>query len=278
MGKTQISKDVFTEIIIRATQVLHSFVDRSAGLRKEPIRIGRVAIALQIAGVNHRLLEHIVNNLSNTQFEDGGWSDSEEAAWVAGFIERVRGKGNPAVSQAIQWLKSNRLIGGGWGRHPRDRARIPTTALVLTLLPEAGCDEDYEWISREWGKDLAGPVQLSYKAGFYLLAAPKPAIQGDSELIDRTICHLAQDQNNDGGFGPWRDHPIGSDPWSTGVVLWGFAKWIDRADPDVIERALHWLRITQLPSGYWRYHYLDEGTSYALIGAVSVMRAMASRR
>ena len=40
------------------------------------------------------------------------------------------------------------------------------------------------------------------------------------------------------------------------------------------DKALDWLERTQLPSGYWPYHYLDEGTSYALIGAVSALKAL----
>jgi len=95
--------------------------------------------------------------------------------------------------------------------------------------------------------------------------------------VFRTIEHLAKDQNEDGGFGPWKEHPIGSDPWSTGVVLWGLSRWIENVDPVVIEKALDWLRKTQLPSGYWPYHYLDDGTSLALIGAVSAMKALATK-
>ena len=218
------------------------------------------------------------NQCLRNQLSDGGWSDPEETAWAANIISCIRQDDGFSVLVANRWLKANRFNGGGWGKHSRDCARIPTTALVLTLVPEAGCDDDYMWVAQEWAKDLSGSVQLSYKAGFYLLVAGHPSIQGDSILIDRTIRHLIDDQNEDGGFAPWKNHPIGSDPWSTGVVLWGLSKWIDRIDPAVIDRALHWLEVTQLPSGYWPYHYLDEGTSYALIGAVSAMRAMASRK
>lgn len=246
----------------------------------EPIRVARSGWAVIHAGTNSgaHFWGIVENSIKTSQFSDGGWSDAEETAWAASVILHLRGKDDPLVLTAIQWLKSNCLYCGGWGKHTRDRARIPTTALVLTLLPEAGKDVDYKWVAQEWAKDLAGSVQLSYKAGFYLLVAGHASIQGDSGLIDRTIRHLIDDQNDDGGFAPWKNHPIGSDPWSTGVVLWGLSKWIDRVEPAVIERALHWLEVTQLPSGYWPYHYLDEGTSYALIGAVSAMRAMASRK
>jgi hypothetical protein len=266
-------------LLIRTVQALQLFIGDSTDPPREPIRRGHAAVALLFAGAKHTAtFDHVLIYFSKTQFKDGGWADPEETAWAAGFISLTKGGNVPSISAAIQWLKANRLDGGGWGRHSRDRARIPTTALVLSLVPEAGSDEDYELVAREWAKDLKGSVQLSYKAGFYLLVAGHASIQGDSELIDRTIRHLINDQNDDGGFAPWKNHPIGSDPWSTGVVLWGLSKWIDRVDPAVIERALHWLEVTQLPSGYWPYHYLDEGTSYALIGAVSAMRAMASRK
>jgi hypothetical protein len=267
------------EFLIKSIKSIIQFLGKSIDESLEPLRIGRSGNAVILSGSGGGdLLERVLHSLKNCQLPDGGWADPEETAWAAGFISQVKGRDDSGVAAAIQWLKSNRLNGGGWGKHSRDRARIPTTVLVLTLVPEAGSDEDYKWVAHEWAKDLSGSVQLSYKAGFYLLVAGHASIQGDSELIDRTIRHLIDDQNDDGGFAPWKSHPVGSDPWSTGIVLWGLSKWIDRVDPAVIERALHWLEVTQLPSGYWPYHYLDEGTSYALIGAVSAMRAMASRK
>lgn len=245
----------------------------------EPIRIVQVGWSLLFAGCspNNSLFIKVSDYLIKEQFADGGWSDSETSAYAIAILSEVSGKNHKIVKDANKWLKTYRQSDIGWGQHPRDHARIPITSLVLTLAPEAGSSEDYIWVAQEWAKDLSGSVQLSYKAGFYLLVAGHPIIKGNAALIDRTIRYLADDQNDDGGFGPWKNHPIGSDPWSTGVVLWGLSKWIDRVDPTVIERALHWLEVTQLPSGYWPYHYLDEGTSYALIGAVSAMRALASR-
>jgi hypothetical protein len=128
-------------------------------------------------------------------------------------------------------------------------------------------------VRREWERDLDSPIKLSYKGAFYLLSEATENCHNIDLPID-TLGHLEQDQNDDGGFGPWKNHPIGSDPWSTGVVLWGLSKWIDKVNPDVVERALRWLEKTQLPSGYWPYHYLDEGTSYALIGAASAIKAL----
>lgn len=259
--------------------ILTEFIKQAIAKELEIVRVARTGYAIVNTSAIHHFgtIEETITYAIRTQKKDGGWIDPEETAWAAGLISQVKGGDDFGVSVAIQWLNSNRLTGGGWGKHSRDRARIPTTALVLNLLPEAGSDEDYMWVAQEWAKDLLGSVQLSYKAGFYLLVADHRSIQGDSGLVDRTIKHLINDQNDDGGFAPWKNHPIGSDPWSTGVVLWGLSKWIDRIDTVVIEKALQWLEVTQLPSGYWPYHYLDEGSSYALIGAVSAMRAMASR-
>jgi hypothetical protein len=267
------------EFLLKTIKSISNYIDMSMNESTEVIRLARSIDALYLSGINRgKPTEKMANFLVQTQSIDGGWTDPEETAWAAGCLNQTKIGNELPISGAVQWLKSNSLNGGGWGKHSRDRARIPTTALVLTLVPEAGSVEDYLWVAQEWAKDLSGSVQLSYKAGFYLLVAGHPSIQGDSILIDRTIKHLIDDQNEDGGFAPWKNHPIGSDPWSTGVVLWGLSKWIDRIDPAVIDKALHWLEVTQLPCGYWPYHYLDEGTSYALIGAVSAMRAMASRK
>ena len=59
-------------------------------------------------------------------------------------------------------------------------------------------------------------------------------------------------------------------------TLGAFSMGGQDTDPAVINRALAWLERTQLPNGYWPYHYLDDGTSLALIGAVDAMKALAA--
>jgi hypothetical protein len=140
-------------------------------------------------------------------------------------------------------------------------------------VPSVIKPDDITWLANEWQRDYEGHVRLSYKAGFFLLAMREGYA---NNLVGQTVEHLAKDQNEDGGFGPWRNHPIGSDPWSTGVVLWGLSRWIRIVDKAVINKAISWLEKTQLPSGYWPYHYLDDGTSLALIGAVAAMKALAN--
>jgi hypothetical protein len=261
-------------------EFLENFISRALKGEIEPLRLARVvATMLWVETIpNVCLLNKSSEFLRNTQLPDGGWSDPEETGWSLAALSKIDTGQKEAIQKGINWLNSDRHIGGGWGRHPRDQVRILTTALVLTLVPSVVVNADRKWVRQAWEKDLNSPVRLSYKGGFYLLTVKNENEEQIDPLVLSTIAYLADDQNEDGGFGPWRDHPIGSDPWSTGVVLWGLSKWIDNVDPIVIEKALAWLERTQLPSGYWPYHFLDEGTSYALIGAVAASRAMETRK
>jgi hypothetical protein len=261
--------------LAKASMALTSFV--MAGLLKyvEPIRLARAASSLIFCGSSPSLplFAQTIARLKSCRHNDGAWSDPEETAWAVRMMSSAIGLSGPLIDSAVQWLHAVRKISGGWGRHTRDQARIPTTGLISALVPNVIKPDDISWLANEWQHDFEGPVQLSYKAGFFLLAVPEGYADA---LTEQTIEHLSKDQNEDGGFGPWRNHPIGSDPWSTGVALWGLSRWITMVDKSVIHKALAWLERTQLPSGYWPYHYLDDGTSLALIGAVAAMKALAS--
>lgn len=258
------------KIVDLSVAALEAFASRIDVLELEEVRIARAAFALsQASGGKHSLCRRVADALSVSAHSDGGWSDPEETAWVTCLLSTHLGP--QAIKNPIKWLNSTRDKGGGWSRHLRDRVRIITTALVINLVPKVAAEADWDWLRNEWSRDFERPIKLSYKGGFYLLAEKTNV---GFSLPDVTIRFLENDQNDDGGFGPWKNHPIGSDPWSTGVVLWGLSRWIDRVDKKVVERALDWLEKTQLPSGYWPYHYLDEGTSYALIGAVSALKAL----
>lgn len=274
----QRNRQDFINRLALSGRIIKLFIQRATESDIEATRVARAYFALISLNDDQIMDAEATNMFLKIQRPDGGWSDPEETAWAVSVISQLEGEKEEAIKKAENWLNSVRYPGGGWGRHPRDQVRIPTTALVITLVPSVATDLDREWVRQAWEKDMASPVQLSYKGGFYLLTVDRETSDAADPLVTSTIAHLAEDQNDNGGFGPWKDHPIGSDPWSTGVVLWGLSKWIDRVDLQVIEKALDWLEKTQLPSGYWPYHYLDEGTSYALIGAVSAMRAMENRK
>ena len=253
---------------------LGQFIKQGIKRPLENSRIARSLCCLLISGVSPQSPQIIgaIEHILKLQHEDGGWSNSEDSAWSLYTLARVMLATN-ALESGCEWLRTVRHEDGGWGYHARDICRIPTTALVCELVPELADERAIDWISQEWEKNLKGPVQLSYKAGFFLLAAGNKKEWIDSDLVEKTIEYLSQDQNDDGGFAPWKNHPIGSDPWSTGVVLWGLSKWGDRVDKQIFKKALMWLRKSQLPCGIWPYHYLDDGASMAVLGIIGAQKA-----
>jgi hypothetical protein len=206
---------------------------------------------------------------------DGGWADVSETIWCLAFLKQA-GR-HDALAPGLRWLSGQRLEGGGWGRSARDVARIPMTALVLRFLAaEIGTEADWCSVERLWNEDLASAVQLTYKGGFFLLCQtgnPKPS----AELARRTIEYMEASQHEDGGFGPWRNHPIGSDPWTTGICVAGLCSHPDLVSRQVIGRAVGWLCRTQLSSGLWPCHFIDEGSAYAYWGLREAIHVLEAR-
>ena len=261
-------------VLSSAVAGLAGFVATSVARRLELVRIARVSCVLGYCGLSVTALSHraSVDYVVAAQRTDGGWSDPEETAWAVGLLKLRGDEYDVSIRAAIEWLEGVRMPGGGWGRHVRDQARIPVTTLVAVFVPEVVRAEDMQWLRKEWRKDFEGQVRLSYKGGFYLMAT---AGSGCDDLNKSTMLHLREGQNEDGGFGPWRDHPIGSDPWSTGIVLRGLVSHPEIADRHVVEKAVKWLAARQLPNGLWPYHYIEEGSAYAYWGLVEALKFLA---
>jgi len=266
-----------TDQIINLTCIwLGRFASESVTRLQDVKRISQSLKALIDAGVSLKndQFYQTGNCLLDKQRNDGGWTSSEETAWSIAVLKEVLQKEEDAIGRGCGYLDKTRHVSGGWGQTKIDIPRIPTTVLVCELVPELADKRAIDWISQEWEKDLESSVQLSYKAGFFLLAAGNKKEWIGSDLVEKTIEYLSQDQNDDGGFAPWKNHPTGSDPWSTGVVLWGLSKWGDRVDKQIFKKALMWLRKSQLPSGVWTYHYLDDGASMAVLGIVGAHKVL----
>ncbi|GAH00200.1 unnamed protein product, partial [marine sediment metagenome] len=178
------------------------------------------------------------------------------------------------LERGKQWLASVRKPCGAWGKTERDQPRVPVTGLISAVLPEVVERETLDWLADEWQHDLASDVQLTYKGAFFLLAQMHPQAPTKHDLMERTITLLRGEQEDDGGFSPWKGHPVGSDPWCTGVALWGLSGCASRVPAQTFERGVSWLQSRQLDNGMWPYHYLDEGTAMALIGAARALRSM----
>lgn len=239
------------------------------GLALRTCEAGRVARSAVLSGAAPW---QILSRVRASQRDDGGWVDNEDSVWCTALLVPER-PGTPETAAALDWLGQRRVPGGGWGRNPRDQARIPLTAAALRFVGESIAEpQDWRCLDGLWTADLDMDVQLTYKGGFYL--ACQVANAAPTDLVRRTYEYMHSQPNEDGGFGPWKGHPIGSDPWSTGVCLAGLARFPELADLKVVRRAVEWLVETQLPSGYWPYHFIDEGTAYAYWGLSEAVRLL----
>lgn len=261
-------------LVENAVNGLAYFLYSGLQQKLEPIRLARAGYALLASGCSVKgdfPGNNLASYLVETQREDGGWADVEETLWCLGYLATFGERYEDRSDSGKKWLASVRLPCGAWGKSERDQPRIPVTALISALVPEIVGSSALKWLANQWETDLASPTQLTYKGAFYLITQAHSQASSDQELTERTISHLNGEQEDDGGFGPWKGHPAGSDPWSTGVVLWGLSRVGELIPGYTVKRALSWLESRQLPNGLWPYHYLDDGAAMALIGISSVL-------
>jgi len=250
------------------------FVHTAIQQKLEPVRLARAGYALFTGGCSVRgnfLGNSLASYLITNQKSDGGWADTEETLWCLGYLATLGDRYEYQLSRGKDWLFKVRLPCGAWGKNERDQPRIPVTTLATVLTPEIIDTSTMAWLTNEWESDLTGSVQLTYKGAFFLLSTRHPIFSDTDELISRTLNYLLKEQEENGGYGPWKGHPLGSDPWSTGVVLWGLSQFQSRLPSEIVDKALSWFQSNQLPNGLWPYHYLDDGASMALIGISSVL-------
>jgi len=256
-------------LIESASVGLAHFLYSSLQQELEPIRLARAGYALLTSGCSvsgnfpgDNLSSYLVDN----QQKDGGWADVEETIWCLAYLSAFGERYQQEIINGQRWLASVQLPCGAWGKSERDQPRIPITALVIGLVPELANVSTLGWLANQWESDLDSPTQLTYKGAFSLLSQAHSQVLTNNHLMNRTVSYLINEQEEDGGFGPWKGHPVGSDPWSTGIVLWGLSRVGQLVTRHTVERALLWLQSKQLPNGLWPYHYIDDGTAMALIG------------
>jgi hypothetical protein len=261
-------------LVENAANGLAHFLYSGLQQKLEPSRLARAGYALLASGCSVKgdfPGDNLASYLVATQWGDGGWADVEETLWCLGYLNALGERYRAEIVNGHKWLASVQLPCGAWGKSSRDQPRIPVTTLASVFTPELVNTAALKWLANQWEADMDSPTQLTYKGAFYLLTQAHSQASFAQELTDRTISYLSGEQEDDGGFGPWKGHPAGSDPWSTGVVLWGLSRVGELIPRHTVERALSWLESRQLPNGLWPYHYLDDGSAMALIGISSVL-------
>lgn len=253
---------IIQQSIIALSQTSRDFLQKEIELT----RICRLALLLKESGVNPNnvLFKKIAEKCLKMQEDDGGWSDVPETMWCASFLNISKEYAN-SVEKALKWINEQSHGTQGWGNSIRDSARIPTTGLILYFLPQLSSDAYLIWLLKEWKKEWQSEPCLNYKAALTLMAFYKNNYQPeDNEVISKTVRWLAHQQNDDGGWGPWKGHPVGSDPWCTGICLVSLLHYPDELPQKVLRNGLEWIKEKQLPNGLWAYHYIEDGSAWAL--------------
>jgi hypothetical protein len=257
-------------------QTINNFLQKEIELT----RLCRVAVLLIKSGANPNtfLFEKIAEKCIARQRDDGGWSDVPETMWCASFLNLLNDYPN-SVEKAQKWINEQSHEMQGWGNSIRDAGRIPVTGLMLYLLPQLSSRGYLKWMENEWKKERQSDPILNYKAAFTLMAFSKNNYHPeDNEIIPETIHWLVDQQNDDGGWGPWKDHPVGSDPWCTGICLVSLLFFPDELTPKVLYNALEWFKENQLPNGLWAYHYIEDGSAWALYALTMGYSLLSKRR
>lgn len=226
-------------------------------------RITKTCALLLLSGLSpHDIPKKIVDKCLSSQRNDGGFIGNTDTIWNIKFLEFYP-QFNKERNRAIEWLTTDNGNEEGFGRSKRDMHRIPVTGLALYLLPEVSTEQNLEWLEDTWNSELNS---LTYKAAYTILAfngnnyTPKSS----NKLISDTAIWLSKQQEKSGGFAPWINHPVGENVYCTSIAIIALISMQDDCFREPIQHAYNYLCRTQLKSGIWAYHEIEDGASWGL--------------
>ena len=226
-------------------------------------RITKTCAMLMMSGLSKNdISKEIVNSCLVSQNPDGGFIGNSDTIWNIKFLEFFP-EYSKERSKAISWLTKNNGNIPGYGRSKRDIHRIPVTGLALYLLPEITDIQTLEWLEDTW---QAEQNSLTYKAAYTVLAFIKNDYRTKREnLISDTCSWLISQQQTNGGFAPWYNHPVGENVYCTSVAILALIAANSSDYDDSIIRGYQYLCSSQLQSGIWSYHEIEDGASWGLL-------------
>jgi len=247
---------------------ISDFLNRGLSLR----RIVLVASLLEDCHVPIEEKNRLIQRILNEQKNDGGWIDCEDTAWSLFLISDLHGL-DAQIKKSRQWLENERSAENGWGFCNRDKSNIPISAQILYFLTELFPNpESMLWLEKEWEKDLNSPINLNYKAAWYLLAYHKfhDRINLSSQLFVATLEYLITEQRLNGSWGPWREHPAPGDCFITGISMAALAISYplvkDNKIVSSLKSGIQWVKKKQLENGLFPTHYIEEGSDWLFFG------------
>lgn len=248
--------------IIHAASSLNNMVQEMMKKQLELKRITKTAALLFSSGfASPSTNASVIMKCQNAQHEDGGWVAIVDTMWNAYFLSLCCNNYN-IIENAHKYLVANQGKTQIWGRSRRDIERIPVSGMMLYLFPCLASEERLHSLENLW---ISEQGSLTYKASYTLMAFSKNNYMSKrSNLINDTVQWLIDNQRDDGSFAPWKSHPVSSDTYCTAIALLGMMSYRELVPVDKLQRAVAWLLDTQLHSGIWPYHEIDDGTSWAL--------------
>lgn len=248
----------------RAMISLHNMVCEMYKKNIDLSRIIKCSVQLLQSGLTPNSIPNdILMECIDMQRDDGGWTAVADTIWNTKFLSYYPDTKNQRV-RALAYLKNNK-VEYGYGRSARDIGRIPVTGLAFYFLPELADLEGLYWLELLWEKEKNS---LTYKAAYTLMSFKKNSyLPSNNELIHQTIEWLIYQQEKDGGFAPWKSHPVGTDIYCTAVSCIGLLQYV-KEFPNIessIIKAYDYMRSTQMKNGIWRYHELEDGGGWGLV-------------
>jgi hypothetical protein len=235
-------------------------------------RITKTASLLILSGLStNSIPNRIVKRVSSLQEKDGGWISVVDTIWNTIFLTLVdKDKYLENINLAKKYLLCKKNKHGLWGRSQRDMSRIPVSGILLFLFPELAKKNELKSLEDLWSSEINSIV---YKAGYTLMAFKNNEYSPRRKEIIETTCRwLVDSQRCDGGFGPWKDHPVDSDVFCTSISVLGLLQYPYFVPDDTLKKAKSWLLKNRLHSGIWKYHEIEDGASWGLFALASLNR------
>lgn len=231
-------------------------------------RISKTSATLILSGLSPKSIDKaIIERCVNTQFEDGGFVGNSDTIWNICLLKHFN-EYSANVVGALKWLSLNAKETGGFGRSKRDMARIPVSGLLLYLLPELASEKHLNWLENTWLSELNS---LTYKASYTLMAFKQNYyIPKQKGLVTSTLKWLTEQQEDSGGFAPWKGHPVGSNVYCTAIAALGLLSYGTDIYKHNILQAYNYMKSTQLKSGVWPYHEIEDGSSWGLYAMTKI--------
>lgn len=252
----------------RAVLSLHKMIREMERKNIELARIVKCSTQLIMAGTSPNSIPHtVLVKLLKSQNQDGGFVSNVDTIWNLKFLSYYK-ETEKQQTAALAWLNNHRT-GAGFGRSYRDMGRIPVSGLAFYLLPQL-CENNHSlnWLENLW---ISEKNSLTYKAAYTLLAFKQNNyIPNCTGLIDQSVEWLVNQQEDDGGFSPWKGHPVGTNIYCTGVSCLGLLCYPEIVPKHTIRRAYEYMARTQLINGVWPYHELEDGAAWGLRALVEI--------